>query len=201
MRERLMKANGRADKRIVLHEDLRCGLYSNASLLLQRAIVPMDRWTTAIEADTRAMPRIEKIVQSRKADLVEGCMTRDPRRIFVRQKFERYPATSCEALHPSNSFPREAARASVAADVVKCQLRAPQRRDDTAAFTDAQWARLKAAFPQGVCDWTQPGVEQQGLAGTWQRFRCKSAVWTRPGSGPQEVDHGAASSCRRAGQP
>jgi hypothetical protein len=31
-------------------------------------------------------------------------------------------------------------------------------------------ARLKKVFPNGVCDWSRPGVEQQPLAGTWQTF-------------------------------
>ena len=25
-------------------------------------------------------------------------------------------------------------------------------------FTDSEWTRLEAAFPDGVCDWSQPGV-------------------------------------------
>ena len=28
-------------------------------------------------------------------------------------------------------------------------------------FTAEQWSRLEAAFPTGVCDWTEPGVAQQ----------------------------------------
>ena len=32
-------------------------------------------------------------------------------------------------------------------------------------FTPAQWARLQAIFPTGVCDWSKPGLEQQDLPG------------------------------------
>ena len=35
-----------------------------------------------------------------------------------------------------------------------CRLRAGR-------FTPAQLARLQAAFPDGVCDWSKPGVGQQ----------------------------------------
>jgi len=38
------------------------------------------------------------------------------------------------------------------------------------AFNDAEWARLNAIFPTGVCDWSKPGVEQQDLEGTWLSF-------------------------------
>jgi hypothetical protein len=37
-------------------------------------------------------------------------------------------------------------------------------------FTPAQATRLATVFPDGVCDWSKPGVEQQGLRGTWLQF-------------------------------
>jgi hypothetical protein len=38
------------------------------------------------------------------------------------------------------------------------------------AFTADQWTRLNTIFKEGVCDWSKPGVEQQGLRGTWLKF-------------------------------
>ena len=47
-------------------------------------------------------------------------------------------------------------------DIVKCQLKPLDRADyDGVTFTDEQWAQLQSAFPDGVCDWTKPGVGQQ----------------------------------------
>jgi hypothetical protein len=37
-------------------------------------------------------------------------------------------------------------------------------------ITPQQVSRLQNVFPNGVCDWSKPGVEQQPLAGTWQFF-------------------------------
>jgi hypothetical protein len=37
-------------------------------------------------------------------------------------------------------------------------------------FTADQQSRLRATFPNGVCDYTRPGVEQRHTAGTWQDF-------------------------------
>ena len=37
-------------------------------------------------------------------------------------------------------------------------------------FTNAQWARLQKVFPTGVCDWSRPGVEQQGAV-PWQTYQ------------------------------
>ena len=170
LRDRLMKANGRADNQVMVVEDNRFGLYDNRSPLLQRMILTMDRWITAIRADERDIPQIDKVVQNKPADLLEGCNTRDASPTFIAQPQVRDPATTCEQLYPSNSFPREVAGAGIAADIVKCQLKPLNAADYAVAFTPLQWSRLQAIFPAGVCDWSRPGVEQQGLAGTWQEF-------------------------------
>jgi len=77
-------------------------------------------------------------------------------------------AATCDAdpwLKPSLS-PRQVAGGPRREDVLKCQLKPLARTDYAAgAFTDAQWARLQAAFPGGVCDWTKPGVGQQAAIG------------------------------------
>jgi hypothetical protein len=167
LRERLEKANGRADNQVMVVEDNRYGLYSNESPLLQRMILQMDQWITAIKADTRDIPQIEKVVQNKPAALQEGCNTRDANPTFIAEHQVRDPATVCEQLYPSNSFPREVAGANVAADIIKCQLKPITPADYAVTFTAEQMARLQAIFPNGVCDWSRPGVEQQPLAGTW----------------------------------
>ena len=45
-------------------------------------------------------------------------------------------------------------------DNAKCRLKPLRRTDDYGAFglSDAQWTRLEAAFPEGVCDYSKPGV-------------------------------------------
>jgi len=172
MRKRLEKANGRSDNHVIVVEDPRFGLYSNNSPLLRRMILTMDRWITAIKADKSKLPQIEKVVRNRPADLLEGCVTRDATPSFIAEPLirEQEAATSCNQLYPSNSFPREMAGADIAADIVKCQRKAPQPSDYAVPFSSAQWVRLSAIFPTGVCDWSKPGVEQQDLLGTWIFF-------------------------------
>jgi len=170
LKDRLLKANGRDDNRVMVIEDNRYGLYGTNSPLLQRMILTLDRWITAINADTRTVPQIDKIVQNRPADLQEGCNTRDTNPVFIAQTLVRDLATSCEALYPSNSFPREVAGAGVAADIVKCRLKPLNAADYAVPFSAEQWSRLKAIYPMGVCDWARNGVLQQPIAGTWQRF-------------------------------
>jgi hypothetical protein len=169
MRARLEKANGTAANRVSLLEDARYGLYSTSSPLLRHAITQMDRWLTALAHDTSPAPRIDKIVAAKPAELREGCMTRSANPTFVAEPLDRDPATTCEQLYPSASFPREVAGAPVAADVIKCRLTHPKRADYP-PLTGAEWARLRTIFPAGVCDYRSPGVAQQDLAGTWLRF-------------------------------
>jgi len=172
MRNRLDKANGRHDNQVMIVNDNRFGLYNSANPLLQSAVLKLDRWITAIKADARDIPQIEKVVQDKPADLQEGCYTKDASPSFIAetQVREQEKSTACNALYPTNSFPREVAGAGVAADIVKCQLKPLSPADYAAAFTPAQWARLQAIFPSGVCDWSKPGVEQQDLIGTWVFF-------------------------------
>lgn len=170
MRARLEAANGRADNQVMLVEDNRYGLYSTQSPLLQRSVLALDRWITAIHDDGRDLPAIDKVVQNKPADLQEGCMTRDAEPSFIVQRQTRDPATSCAALYPVNSFPREQAGAGIAADVIKCRRKAPDPADYAVAFSAEQWQRLRSIFRGGVCDWKQPGVLQQDLAGTWLSF-------------------------------
>jgi len=152
MRARLRKANGTAGNQVMLVEDQRYGLYSTESPLLQHAILALDRWLT-----TGEKPQ-------------EGCMTRDANPTFIAERQTRDPSTRCEQLYPSASFPREVAGEDVAADIVKCALKAIEPADYRGRLSGAQLDRLRAIFPTGVCDWSRPGVGQQPPDGTWLSF-------------------------------
>jgi hypothetical protein len=172
MRKRLDKANGRHDNQVMWVNDNRFGLYSNNNPLLREAILKMDRWITAIKADSRDIPQIEKVVQNKPADLQEGCYSKDPTPVFIPQTQvrEQEQSTTCNMLYPTNSFPREVAGADIAADIIKCQLKPLSPADYAVAFNPAQWAKLQSIFPSGVCDWSKPGLEQQDPLGTWIFF-------------------------------
>jgi hypothetical protein len=55
-------------------------------------------------------------------------------------------------------------------DIIKCRLKRIDVHDYQVTWTSAERSRLTQIFPQGVCDWTIPGVDQRGLAGTWLNF-------------------------------
>jgi hypothetical protein len=70
--------------------------------------------------------------------------------------------------------PRPAAGAPLANDILKCSLQSVE--DAVAAgvyevpLTEEQLARLEAVHPEGVCDWTVPGVGQVPLGEPWRAF-------------------------------
>jgi Tannase-like family of unknown function (DUF6351) len=58
--------------------------------------------------------------------------------------------------------PRQVAGGALVENVLKCQLKPMDAADYAPALLSAaQWARLQAVFPSGVCDWSKPGVGQQ----------------------------------------
>jgi hypothetical protein len=61
--------------------------------------------------------------------------------------------------------PRQVAGGPLVENILKCQLK-PLSSVDYAPvrFSSAQWARLQASFPDGVCDWSEKGVGQRRAA-------------------------------------
>ncbi|WP_166352604.1 DUF6351 family protein [Phytoactinopolyspora limicola] len=169
MRERLEKANGTSVNHVSVLEDTRHGNFSTNSPLLRHAITQMDAWLRNLAADDTDAAQIDKIAAARPDELVEGCYSRDADSTFIAEELDRDPAGECEQLYPSASFPREVAGESVAADVIKCRRKDPDPADYSVDFSAEQWDRLGEIFAEGVCDYTQPGYEQQGLTGTWLR--------------------------------
>lgn len=168
MRERLIKANGDAKNQVMLAEWRHFGGYSSSSPLLMQALAQMDQWIANIQADTANISKRDKVIRNRPATLVEGCMNREGTS-FIAEELQQ-DSGQCAAIYPAPGSPRFVAGASIASDIIKCQLKPIDMRDYAVAFSPAQAARLSSVFPAGVCDWSRPGVEQQGLRGTWLKF-------------------------------
>ena len=127
----------------------------------------MDAWLTALVQDTGAGTRLEKMIRTKPADLVDACLDRNGNRIV-----EEQTATGgkCNGLYPNHVPPRMVAGGPMTNDVLKCQLKPVRAEDYKAKLSAADVARLKRIFPDGVCDWSKPGVGQQAPKGTWQTF-------------------------------
>ena len=115
-------------------------------------LVLMDRWLQAIEADTSSLPLSAKIVKDKPAAAIDTCW-------IGGVKVTDWSA--CQTSFPHFGTPREGAGEGITNDVMKCQLKPLDPADYTVKFTSAQWTALQQAFPNGVCDWSKPGVGQQ----------------------------------------
>src|SRR6266513_2411003 len=64
-----------------------------------------------------------------------------------------------------HASPRQVAGGPLEENILKCRLK-PLNSVDYAplVFSSAQWARLQATFPDGVCDWSEKGVGQRRAA-------------------------------------
>jgi len=120
----------------------------------------MDEWLENIANDSTTYQTLaEKVVRNKPPELVDACYSDAGVKITD-------PAT-CRLLYPFHANPRIAAGEPLANNVLKCQLRPIDSSDYAQKLTPDQLARLNTVFPDGVCDYSQPGVEQQLVADTW----------------------------------
>jgi hypothetical protein len=165
MRNRVLRSVGNLDSQVYWLEATEApfGLPTPPQSAL--TLTKVDEWLANIEADTSGDPLPVKVARNRPADVVDGACY---------DAGQPLPREQCDAIYTHQLLPRLVAGAPNTADVLKCQLK-PLARDSAdyagITFTDAQWARLQAAFPQGVCDWNKPGVGQQPPVGDWLTFR------------------------------
>ena len=71
--------NGHARNHVMLIEDLRYGLFSLNSPLVQEALRQMDQWLLNLAQDNSHAPRVKKVVASKPADLQDACVAPDVR--------------------------------------------------------------------------------------------------------------------------
>ena len=146
---------------------------ANTNQMRIAALDELEDWLDAIEAAGGPGDR-QRTIDARPAGLEDGCF--DAQMNFISEVLDYDdPSTACNQLYPYHSQPRAEAGMPLIADGLKCAL-APLDRADYAGVTDAQWARLVAAFPSGVCDWSQRPQGVKELEGTWLEFGETQAV-------------------------
>jgi len=124
----------------------------------------MDRWLSAVEGDTSEKPLAQKILDQKPADLTDRCYDGLGNKLL--------DDLCGQAVVTTFETPRMVAGDALTTDANKCQLRPLNRDDDYGLipFTEAQWTRMQAIFPDGVCDFSKPGVDQQPTI-PWQTYQ------------------------------
>jgi hypothetical protein len=161
LRDRLRKANGGRSDNMVMWR----------STMGDAARTTFDAWMSAVVAAPANGSPLERVVSARPAQAREGCYSKDttPSFIFEELAFTSASTSRCSTLYPVYSSPRFQAGGPLAADVLKCQLKQIDAKDYSVPLSTADLKRLKAAFPEGVCDWAKPGVNQVPVV-TWASF-------------------------------
>ena len=160
VRDRLRQANGNSDNLV---------MWRNTSAPAATAL--FDKWMVAYMSDKSADSPRAKVLKNKPAEGVEGCYDKATPPQFIAENlvFSSKPVSKCSELFPVYSNPRHEAGGPLAANVLKCQLKPVDARDYEVAFTEPDLARLKKAFPTGVCDFSKPGVNQTPVV-TWASF-------------------------------
>jgi hypothetical protein len=157
LRARLDSANGSHSNHVLWRYGT--SLIPTPTLTLQSFLL-MDQWLGAIQSDLNGDSIETKIFNHRPAEAFDFCYVTPPSGDVI----EVTDSEVCDAdpqLRPHSS-PRQVAGGPVAENVLKCQLKPIDRIDyNPVGLTDLQFARLSAVFPQGVCDFSRPGVGQQ----------------------------------------
>ena len=154
-RARLDRSNGHHDNQIVW--------LSRPGGVVPSQFDYMRQWLDNLSADTSRDRQSVKVRRAKPADLFDTCFMAGGVKGDL----------TCNGTWQYYAAPRIAAGGPLSQDVMKCRLKRLSRSDYGAiAFTDAQWAQLRAAFPTGVCDYSKRGVSQQRPKARWLTFEA-----------------------------
>jgi hypothetical protein len=103
------------------------------------------------------------------ADLTDACFTNEGTVKITETQVYRGD-TKCNKLYPAYSSPRTVAGEPLANNVLKCQLKSINPADYGDKLAKDDLVELNSIFPNGVCDYSKPGVGQVPLKATWQSF-------------------------------
>lgn len=150
-RARLAEANGNADNYVI---------WRGNPVPYEQAWNAIIQWVEAYKDDAGSGDQRDKVLKNRPASVVDGCFDGTNTFIAERQTLSSTPNSRCNTLYPSWAVPRMVAGEPVSLNVLKCVPKAIDPKDYAVAFTDDELARLRHIFPEGVCDWSKPGVNE-----------------------------------------
>jgi Tannase-like family of unknown function (DUF6351) len=135
------------------------------------SLIAMDRWLTAVEKDAGSGSLAQKLIRDKPSDLSDRCYDGAGQKLT--------DGLCPDPVVPVYGTPRMVAGDAITTDANKCQLKPLQRSDYALKvgpvpvpipFTDTEWAQLQSIFAAGVCDFSKPGVAQQGTI-PWQTYQ------------------------------
>jgi hypothetical protein len=163
VRERLRENTGSASNQVMW----RAAPTSSGPMTAQ-ARVTMAQWLDNIAADDSRQSSSKTVLRAKPREAVDACW--DPAGQRIDDPAEIDATGPCTQLYPPASTPRMRAGAPLESAVIKCRLRRVRLSDYGVAFTPEQAERLRAVFPDGVCDYGERGVGQRRMKDTWLSY-------------------------------
>ena len=163
--ERLKKANGTTANEV---NWLTPRLAPTGVNVARLALLAHNEWLEKIAADTSSDAYAVKVIQNKPAWAKDTCW--EANGTPHEETFTLNPDSDCNKRFPINSTVRIQAGGTLSGSILKCQLKPIDPADYSVAFSAAEGARLKAIFPQGVCDWSKPGVKERPISGVWREY-------------------------------
>jgi hypothetical protein len=172
LRARLTKPDGTSDPNLILWTVP--GPTDNGSLDAQlagaladtsRPIEVLDRWLTKAQTSPLDPDASAKLAAARPADAVDTCMLSSGQ--VLRGTDVYSGSNACTRAYPLHGDPRTAAGAPLRNDILSCRLEPLSAFHYPVSLTSAQQQQLAQSFPSGVCDWSNSGVGQVPVEGTW----------------------------------
>ena len=145
--------------------------------LATAALLGHNDWLERILADNSSLPYATKVILNKPNYLKDACWYDG---VKYEEPLTLDPSAKCNQLMPVFGTVRLAAGGSLSGTTVKCQLKPVTVTDYAVTFTPAELVRLNTIFPQGVCDWTKPGMSETPIDDSWLRF-VSPGNWTRMG--------------------
>lgn len=155
MRARLDRYNGNHDNQVMF----RAMGGPNVKAMDEAGIEILSGWLDAIASDKSSRSLPQKVVANKPADAVDACWIGGNR---INGEAAIGADNICETSYPPHSLPVNVAGKPTGAITAKCALKAVNPAD-YGSPTSEQIARLNAIFPEGVCDWSQPGPSESRL--------------------------------------
>ena len=176
VRARLLKYNGTAANHVMLTaatygtppQDARTP-GSPLNVVSTEALTQMDKWLTAITADTSNKSKAQKVADNKPKDFVDACYPAKAGSVIG--QIERVTDMDrCRAAFPFDADARIAAGGPASNEIFKCALKPVDAKDYKQVRTVEHLAQLQEVFPEGVCDYARPGVGQTTDVKTWVVF-------------------------------
>jgi hypothetical protein len=155
----------------------------------------MDQWLAAVEKDTSSRSEAQKLTADKPAGLGDQCWDGNGNKVS--------DGLCPPGVVPIYGTPRTVAGDAITTDANKCQLKPLDRSSNFGLlpFTDTQWAQMQSLYPNGACDFSKPGVDQQPTIAwmTYQDARGDVIYGGRPmGPAPVSVPFGPVAPCTGA---